>query len=69
MTFAGMAMTSVGERPRHRDVRPSLRAILRRPSRVEVKFLRRVSSTAQSAAGEEVEVEARGSMVEGVTMQ
>ena len=45
-----MAITRVGESPLQRDVRPSLRAILRRPSRVEVKFLRRVSSTAQSAA-------------------
>jgi len=50
-----MAMMRVGERPRQRDVGPSLRAILRRPSRVEVKVFRRASSTAQSAAGVEVE--------------
>lgn len=43
-------MTRVGLRPRHRELRPSLRAILRRPSSVEVNVLRLVSSTAQSAA-------------------
>ena len=48
-------MTRVGERPRQREVTPSLRAILRRPSRVEVNVLRRVSSTAQSAVAEEDE--------------
>lgn len=42
-------MTSVGERPRQREGSPSFRAILRRPSSVEVKFFRRVSSTAHSA--------------------
>lgn len=43
-------MTGVGERPRHRAAGPSLLATLRRPSRVEVNVLLRVSSTAQSAA-------------------
>ena len=47
-----MAITRVGERPRQSEVSPSLRAILRRPSSVEVMFLRRVSSIAQSAAAE-----------------
>ena len=42
-------MTSVGERPRQREVRPSLREILRRPSSVEVKVFWRAVSTAQSA--------------------
>lgn len=50
MTFAGIDMARVGESPRQSDVGPSFRAILRRPSRVELKVLRRVSSTAQSAA-------------------
>lgn len=50
MTFAGIAMRSVGDKPRQRDGKPSFRAILRRPSSVEVNVLRRVSSTAQSAA-------------------
>ena len=50
ITFAGMAMTRVGDRPRQRDVGPSLRAILRRPSKVEVNVFLRVSSTAQSEA-------------------
>ena len=50
-----MAMTRVGERPRHREVGPSCRAILRSPSKVEVKFRRRVSSTAQSAAEDDVD--------------
>lgn len=45
-------MTRVGLRPRHRDLGPSLRAIFRRPSRVEVKVLRLVSSTAHSVADE-----------------
>ena len=45
-------MTRVGLRPRHRDRGPSLRAILRRPSRVEVNVLRLVSSTAHSADDE-----------------
>ena len=43
-----MAITSVGVRPRQREVSPSLRAIFRRPSSVDVIVLRRVSSTAQS---------------------
>lgn len=43
-------MTRVGESPRHSELIPSLRAIFRSPSNVEVKVLRRVSSTAQSAA-------------------
>lgn len=43
-------MTRVGDRPRQRDVGPSLRAILRRPSKVEVNVFLRVSSTAQSEA-------------------
>ena len=43
-----MAMTRVGDRPRQRDVGPSFRAILRRPSKVEVNVFLRVSSTAQS---------------------
>lgn len=50
MTFAGMDIASVGESPRQRVVGPSLRAIFLRPSSVEVKVFRRVSSTAQSAA-------------------
>ena len=50
MTFAGMAITRVGDRPRQRDVGPSFRAILRRPSNVEVNVFLRVSSTAQSEA-------------------
>lgn len=45
-----MAMTRVGDRPRQRDVGPSFRAILRRPSKVEVKVFLRLSSTAQSEA-------------------
>ena len=45
-----MAMTRVGDRPRQRDVGPSFRAILRRPSKVEVNVFLRVSSTAQSEA-------------------
>lgn len=45
-------MTRVGERPRHRDVGPSLRAILRRPSRVELMRFSRAESTAQSAAAD-----------------
>ena len=49
MTLAGMAISSVGLRPRHNDVSPSFLAILRRPSYVEVNVRRRVSSTAQSA--------------------
>lgn len=52
MTFAGIAITRVGERPRHRAAGPSFLATLRRPSNVEVKVLLRVSSTAQSAAAE-----------------
>lgn len=55
MTFAGIDMTRVGERPRQRVVGPSVRAIFLRPSSVEVKVLRRVSSTAQSAAWEDSE--------------
>lgn len=62
-------MTRVGERPRQREGRPSWRAILRRPSRVDVKFFRRAVSTAQSfSSGEETE----GSSVrdgEGEAMQ
>ena len=49
MTLAGIAMTSVGESPRQRDEGPSFRAIFRSPSRVELKDLRWVSSTTQSA--------------------
>ena len=51
MTLAGIAMTRVGDRPRQRDVGPSFRAIFRKPSSVEVKVFRLVSSTAQSVAG------------------
>lgn len=43
-------MTRVGLRPRHNDLGPSLRAIFRRPSSVEVNVLRLVSSTAHSVA-------------------
>ena len=50
MTLAGMAMTRVGDRPRQRDVGPSLRAIFRRPSKVEVNVFLRDSSMAQSEA-------------------
>ena len=50
MTLAGMAIARVGERPRHRDERPSCREIFRKPSRVEVKVLWRAVSTTQSAA-------------------
>ena len=48
MTFAGTAMTIVGLSPRHKVVRPSLRAILRRPSSVVVNVLRCDSSIAHS---------------------
>lgn len=48
MTLAGTAITRVGLRPRHNELRPSCLAILRSPSRVEVKVLRCVSSTAHS---------------------
>lgn len=48
-------MTRVGDSPRHRDQSPSWRAIFRRPSKVEVNVFRRVSSTAQSTAGVEVD--------------
>ena len=58
MTLAGIAITSVGDKPRQRDVGPSLRAIFRKPSRVEVNVFRRVSSTAKSAPGA-VDVEVR----------
>ena len=44
-------MTRVGDRPRHNVERPSLRAILRRPSSVELNVRRLVSSTAQSVTG------------------
>lgn len=45
-----MDITRVGDSPRHSELIPSLRAIFRSPSNVEVKVLRRVSSIAQSAA-------------------
>src|SRR6478735_8415640 len=47
--FEGTAMTSVGDSPRQRVVTPSLRAIFRRPSKVELKVRRCTSSTAHSA--------------------
>jgi len=43
--LAGTPITSVGESPRHRLVNPSFRAILRRPSIVELKVFFCVSST------------------------
>ena len=50
-------MTSVGDSPRHKELNPSLRAIFRRPSTVDVYVLWRVSSTAQFAAtSEEAEI-------------
>jgi hypothetical protein len=52
--LAGIAMTSVGERPRQSVVTPSLRAILRRPSNVEVKVRCWVCSTAQLIADGDV---------------
>lgn len=48
ITLAGMAMSSVGLRPRQSVHIPSLRAIFRIPSRVELKVRRWVSSAAQS---------------------
>lgn len=57
MTFAGMAMTRVGERPRQREPSPSFRAIFRNPSNVELNVFWRVSSIAQSAMGKEAEEE------------
>lgn len=51
MTFAGIAITKVGERPRQRELSPSFRAIFRNPSNVELNVLWRVPSTAQSAIG------------------
>ena len=59
-----MDMTRVGESPRHSELTPSLRAIFRSPSNVEVKVLRRVSSTAQSAA--ELEGEMTGVLMAAV---
>lgn len=53
-------MTRVGDSPRHSELIPSLRAIFRSPSTVDVKVLRRVSSTAQSVTETEEEM-----MVEG----
>ena len=59
-------MTRVGERPLHRDVIPSCRAIFCNPSRVELNVLRRASSTAQSAVDASEEL----NMAEGlVAMQ
>lgn len=50
MTFPGTAIIKVGERPLHNVKIPSFRAIFLKPSRVELKVLRCVSSAAQSEA-------------------
>ena len=58
MTLAGTAITSVGDRPRHRLVRPSYRAIFTIPSQVPVNCLREdcsighASGSADSGEGE-----------------
>src|SRR5271156_3654273 len=49
MTFAGIAISRVGLKPRHSVKKPSFRAIFLSPSKVELNVLRCVSSTAQSA--------------------
>ena len=69
MTLAGMAIRSVGLRPRHSDVSPSFRAIFRNPSYVEVNVRRRVSSTAQSATEDVVVWERELRVVVGETTQ
>jgi len=48
MMFAGTAIASVGDRPRHKLVIPSFLAIFRSPSNVELIVRRWVSSTAHS---------------------
>ena len=45
----------MGERPRQREPSPSFRAIFRKPSKVELNVLWRVSSTAQSTRGRDAE--------------
>ena len=50
MTFPGTAIISVGERPRHSVVIPSFRAILRKPSTVELIVRFSTSATAQFSA-------------------
>ena len=65
-----MAIARVGERPRQSEVRPSLRAILRRPSMVEVKVRCLASSAAHSAAiGVEEEEDKAGFIVVYVTVE
>lgn len=49
MIFAGTVITKVGDNPRHKEVTPSLRAIFRSPSNVELYDRFCVSSTAHSA--------------------
>src|SRR5580692_7848426 len=49
MILAGTVITRVGDNPRHKVVIPSLRAIFRSPSKVEVNARLCVSSTAHSA--------------------
>src|SRR5690242_10180509 len=47
MTFAGTAMTRVGDNPRHNVLGPSCCAIFLSPSQVLLMVLRSTSSTAQ----------------------
>jgi hypothetical protein len=49
MMLAGIVMTKVGERPLQSVVMPSFRAILRKPSKVELYVFFCTSCTAQSA--------------------
>lgn len=57
ITLPGIAITRVGDKPRHSDRVPSFLAIFRKPSNVELKDFCREASAAQLAADVSAAVE------------